>query len=356
MNVVLIDGYLATGKSTLRGLLDGYPGFFLSPVQDSLVGGLSHCKNIAELLKEKDMMGLRKLLLQFSNFYYIEHYATVGRLNFHASVDDIAYFDFQFDFGRYEADCMEQLRSLPMWTVENILQAFYSTLPRYWKNHNYETENLKAYITWDMHQDQIPEFFLTHVPNGKLISIRRDAAETVATRIGRRPIADNFRSSSRSLIGIRTQLLANEPHNIVRRHARVAELSRQYPERVCIISFKDMIENTKTTMEQICSFLNVPYDSCLSEVTVNTEKPQLRSTVAFVGKVNDTVESILDPTEQQMLRYDLERTPLWKVIQENPRIGVLLLSVAGQRTLRKLLFKLSDACRQAALKIGLKKS
>jgi len=334
--LILIDGYLATGKTTLRCLLDGYPGFFLSPVQDALIGGFSQYGKIPELLAERDSLGLRRLLVKHSNFYVLEEYAWRKIVKYHASVNAIADFDFEFDFESYEAECFKRFRHLSNWSVESLLRIFYETMPKHWNNNVYINHPITTYVMWDMHHINTPSFLLNNVSDVKILSMSRPPEDIIATRLGRKPVSGNFRSRYRNKLTLESQLSSGELQAIAARQKHLKGLSIEYPRQVHIVDFGELLKNTETTMRQICRFLEIDFHDCLSDFTFNGCKPNLPSGISFLGEVHDTAEKLLTKSEQKLVQLELSESPLISSILKEPTGAASLLKIRLRRRIRSL--------------------
>lgn len=96
--IVLIDGYWGSGKSVLRGLLDGHPNLFVSPIQDSLPGAFATDNSGIDWLKHKDSEYLRKLLAEKSLYYRIERFAMNQKMQLDFSSKNRTYIEIDIDF------------------------------------------------------------------------------------------------------------------------------------------------------------------------------------------------------------------------------------------------------------------
>ena len=350
--IILIDGYLATGKSILRGLLDGYPGLFLSPVQDGLIGGFAQQANIDECLKERDVIGLAKEILPRSNYYWLAHYAWKKNVKFHASVDDIATFDLNFDFESYHYDCMKQIHQLSEWTVEELLNIFYGNMKYYWDNNIYTRNPINAYVTWDMPALQIPLFFLNYVTHGKILSIQRPIEDIVATRVKRKPVADNYRSKYRNTFTLSRVLSTGEINQIQHRQQIMEQQAKSYPDKILLISFDDMIEKTEMVMRDVATFLGIEYVPGLSSFSFNGIEPKFSSGTKFVGEVCDKAETLLSKNDKMLLNAVLNKQTYCHVLFRNPKVGLAALRLYVKKTMRRFVGKLIKILEKLAVRLS----
>lgn len=316
--MIFIDGYNASGKSTFRALLDGMQGIFVVPVQDALISAFAREKNLEYIMVNRDLIGLRRVLVTLSNYYMIEHYADVGRLNLHASLDDIFYTDFKFDFPAHEQECFRQIKNLPAWTPANIINILYTTMPLYWRNYHASVDTIKQIAIWDWHHQIAPKYFLDTFAEGKVISIRRPVEDILATKYKRKVFAENFRSKYREKIKLLDAVKNNEASKVCGRHEFLEGLRVMHPERVLIIDFNALIENTEPIMREVCAFIGVPFSSVATQVCMNGHYLGDKNNRLFLGRVNDRADTVLSREEKLLIDLEMKKRNLMATAISHP--------------------------------------
>ena len=154
----------------------------------------------------------------------------------------------------------------------------------------------------NMHQESLARFFRDY-PNGRLITIVRNPVTWYASANKFKP--QNFPNVDESIA-------------LWRRSTEYSLAARDlYGERVCIVSFDDLVGNTPETVRELAAFLDIQYDDILLQPTLHRTPTQPNSSYSDAGQGG--VKNVLDRpvslsfeevAQIEMLANDLYKTAL----------------------------------------------
>jgi hypothetical protein len=128
-----------------------------------------------------------------------------------------------------------------------------------------------------MTKDNMESFFDIY-PDGRLISIIRDPKNWYPSAIRHKPrICRDIRDG--------VDLWQKSARAILRNKER-------YGDRVCILTFEDLITRTKPVMHYLAEFLEIKFEDILLEPTFN--KYPIRANTSFEAEKNGIIKSTLE--------------------------------------------------------------
>lgn len=301
--LIYVDGYNACGKSILLGLLDGSPQTFIAPIQDSIINAFADCPYLESILENRDLALMRKMLIEYSNFYIIEQYSAKGRIRHECSRSDFWYPDFNFDFQAFETALLSYLRSRNVWTVAETIMKIYSLMPVSWPACYLNPSDCSKYVAWGLSSTGGISLVLSEFTDARVISMRRSAIDILASRLSRSPNPDNYRSKYRLSTGFWDYINSNIISQIQKRDSVVDQLKQQYPGRLKIVEFDELINNTSTIMEDVYGFLSIdPPPSGINYSFNGNQAPPAFQNKALAA-INDT-SSLLSPSERLVVELE----------------------------------------------------
>ncbi len=304
--IVLIDGWWGSGKSVLRGLLDGHRELFVCPIQDSIPGALARDWESGPWLDYRDTEQLRKLLASLSQYYRIERFGFNRRMHLDFSRQDRAYIDIDLDFARFDALWMGRLIAEPKWDYQLIAQHIYAALLECWNRYPFDRDAVRYFTTMDNNRQPTPRFFLERFDTGKMLYTFRDAAGIIATRAGRTPVKEDFRTEKFETLTVDALIERGEAREITERRAMVRDLAERYPDRLLIIEFEPLIEDTESTMRRVAEFLQIEWTESLAVFSHMGEEVTTGSGMKYVGKIHDRSEDLLTANQLARIAKDVE--------------------------------------------------
>ncbi len=128
-----------------------------------------------------------------------------------------------------------------------------------------------------MRSGNMDAFFETY-PDGRLISLLRDPKNWYPSAIRHKPrVCKDIQDG--------VDLWKNSAQAMARNRER-------YGDRVCILTFEDLITKTKSVMRYLAEFLEIRFEDILLEPTFN--KYPIRANTSFEAEKNGIIESTLN--------------------------------------------------------------
>lgn len=128
----------------------------------------------------------------------------------------------------------------------------------------------------------------------KAVFIERDPRGVVAAKAADR--SDDLREI----------LTDGEVFDMLEFYAEVRELQQEYPDRLRVIAFEDLILNPSDTIEDLRGFLDISPDPILGEVTFCGEVIEMDT--PHFGRINDDYDEILSRSEKRIVDLQIGET------------------------------------------------
>lgn len=308
--IVCIDGWWGSGKSVMRGLLDGHPQLFVSPIQDSLISAFARDWERRPWMAHRDIEQLRKLLASLSQYPRIERFALHRTMHLDISSKERAYIEIDIDFPAFDRDWVERVVDAEQWSAELICTEIFAAMMRHWRRYPLPTGSVIGYATAENNRRPTAGYFLEHFPHGKLIYCIRAAEGIIGTRAHRTPVKEDFRTAGFEAMNADQLIRAGEARQIVERAAMARRLADQHPDRMLIVDFEPMIERTPAVMDRVARFLGIerlPVLDVFSHMGAQVVGPNGSK---YVGKIHDRAEDLLTERQRQLIAADIDRRRL----------------------------------------------
>ena len=293
-----IDGWYGAGKSVLNGLLDSHPQIGVNPLHDAthmafLMDG------IHEVLLGRDIEALRRLLGK-TQYYIFERAALLGEgsVSFGSGIECKT--PFKFDFYAFDKEWIAGVMALKTWEAEDLIVRIYRKYNEYLNNKG--TCIYFMSMSWpliDLQSKYSEEF-----PNSKSILVKREIAEIIAVRSGRKPRDFNGKDIFFAP-GFEKLIQSGEVNKIVDYYAMFSKQSQLFPNNFLSVDFNDLIFNRKETMIKVSNFLKIDFDETMMKWTFLGDEIKYNG-MSYVDKINDTADKILT-REQLNTIYKLEK-------------------------------------------------
>jgi len=187
---------------------------------------------------------------------------------------------------------LDYVGSIDSLTPRDVFDGYMTSYFGAWLN-NQNTCGQKRFITaftarLSMTRDNMESFFAVY-PDGRLISIIRDPKNWYPSAIRHKP---------RICRGIRdgVGLWEKSAQAMLRNKER-------YGDRVCILTFEDLIVKTESVMRYLAGFLEIEFEDILLEPTFN--KYPIRANTSFEAEKNGIINSTLQ-RYKTLAREELE--------------------------------------------------
>lgn len=300
--LVLIDGYHATGKAVLRGLLEGHPGLFVCPFHDMICDALCAARD-DDWLSYRDIPTLRRLLAA-SYYHKMEWYARRGCMELDLSVKDRAVVPITLAFDRFDAQWMNELWHHTEWTYELILNLIFKALQINWVDYPYDGARVQNNVSMGFARATTLQNFGRRFPNGRMIYMTRKVEGIMATRANRKPVPGEMDSQYLAGVSVRSLLRNGTIQKVQMQQDAALAAQRKRPNRVKVVAFEDLIADHRNVMRDVAAFLEIEWDDVLSEVTILGHPAKTDSGKALVGETIDDPGKLLSPRERQLVHLD----------------------------------------------------
>jgi hypothetical protein len=176
---------------------------------------------------------------------------------------------------------LDYVGSIDSLTLRHIFDGYMTSYFGAWLN-NQNSSGHKRFITaftarLSMNNDNMESFFEIY-PDGRLISLIRDPKNWYPSAIRHKP---------KICRGIRDGV------DLWKKNARAMLRNKdRYGDRVCILTFEDLITRTKSVMRYLAEFLEIKFEDILLEPTFN--KYPIRANTSFEAEKNGIIKSTLE--------------------------------------------------------------
>lgn len=344
--VVLIDGWWGSGKTTLRGLLDGHPQLAVCPIQESLPGVLAHDPRKLQWMRHREVVGLRLCLGARDGYSRIERFAREGKVAFDAARRVRVERPFHFDFHRFDKEWIEALYALHEWSVPALSECYYRHFMACWEQAPADEGAIKAYVSLDSNYPKTPPFFVRNYPRGKMLYLVRDPKGVLATRSGRLPVKGESRTAAWDDLSPVDLIARGELHRILDANERVRALENEFPDRIKLVPFERLMADTANVMDGIADFIGIEKHPSLYHFSYGGERLDGVNGVSFIGRVNDDPRELLDPLVYRIAETVEQNTGIpWSSLHRDPRVFAACM---------KLYFRKQTACFYNKIEIPLR--
>jgi hypothetical protein len=175
---------------------------------------------------------------------------------------------------------LDYVGSIDSLTLRDIFDGYMTSYFGAWLNNQNSSGNKKFITAFTarlaMNKDNMESFFGIY-PDGKLISIIRDPRNWYPSAVRHKP---------RICRGVRDGI------NLWKNSAKAILWNKHtYGDRVCILTFEDLVVKTKSVMLHLADFLKIKFDEILLEPTFN--KYPIRANTSFEAERNGIINSTL---------------------------------------------------------------
>lgn len=327
----MVDGLPAAGKATLKGLLDGHTQIFTGYNHDMIADAICDT-DCTEWLKYKDVLYLRSLLAT-THYYQLEYFSHKKSTVIVMKADQNNRFKIELDFYDMDRTFMENLLEMKEWSYESIVTSIFQSM----MNAGPYPENkdaIKHYVSMGYNRNGICEKFMEAYNNGKILYMLRPIEQVIATLTKRTPASDDMWS----MVLLETTVKKLVEHGFVKRlkesEIYMHKMARLYPDRVKLISFENLIQNTDTVMYDIAEWLGIPYEEALKKCSVAGNEMFTDEGKKFTGAILDKVENLLNEKERAIIALEISLSNF--LIDKRYRYFAPLFFVIFSRLKRKL--------------------
>tara|TARA_B110001469_G_scaffold54835_1_gene52908 strand:- start:7748 stop:8764 length:1017 start_codon:yes stop_codon:yes gene_type:complete len=301
--ITIIDGWWGSGKSTLRGLLDGHSELFVCPVQDSILGGFSCDSNLNKWLVARDIVGFRKSLIGHADYSRVERDALKQSVFNTASGAEMDNGRFALDFYELDRQLIRAVNDFEQWSIEEIVELYYQKMASLWDD--YPSGDFRGYVSMDNNCKGTAEFLLKNSDRAKYIWVDRDSAGILSTHAKRKPLDGYAGTAGWGQMSVQQFIREGEVRRIETKRMQIERLAKSYPDRVHIVSIDTLVEETEAAMAQVSRFLGLKHEPILNRFTYCGQ--DFEGSDKYLGKMNDTPESVFTHQEIELIAAAVRR-------------------------------------------------
>lgn len=307
---LLIGGGKASGKSVIRGLLDGHPQLFVSIFHEVIFQSLY--ENDKNLLKKKDIQEIRNLLASKGHYYQLE------RLNRKAFYHTIAGADHRkidtknFDFYSFDKSWVDELyKKGTQWTSQEVCKAIYRSFNKHAVSPFLKRSSKKKYYCGL--SDGFPNAitgFLKNYPKSKIIYIKRDPIAMVDGLVKRafKKIPNDDRSNGFTRDNLFKKWGTFDfLKTVIELNKEADKAKKKYPKQVLILHFSDFFEKHEKEKLRIVKFLKIYDHISLKNYSIGGVKMVSSDKTSFLSKPMDVDYAGLKKTEVRKLKLILNK-------------------------------------------------
>lgn len=265
---LLIAGAKASGKSLIRGILDGHPDLFVSPFHELVLQSLY--VDSSQNFKTKDIEQIRAALASKGNYFQLER---LSRQDYYINISgkDFRHININFDFYSFDRSWVENLyKSGTEWNSYDVCMSIYMSFSKHLSSSFIKSSDKKKYYCAlsNGYSNAIAGFVKTF-PNSKIIYIKRDPIEIVNALIARTKAPNDSRSNwfSRKLL-LKKWGTYSFIRSIVDLDNEAKKVLKKFPNQILILDFNKFFDNLKNEILKIRKFLNISDNYALKYYSV----------------------------------------------------------------------------------------
>lgn len=240
MKPVFICGHIKTGTSLLASLLDDHPQLSVFPEELFLFSKYSIIKKNKQL-DYKQFWDLFFNDVQINKMFGKKSSGLFGNVDY-TNFDDIL----------FKKKCLEKTKCL---SIDNkFVITLYKTIFESFIEINHNSKNKRWVEKTPMNEFNF-HFWLNAYPQAQFIYMKRDPFEVFSSIKKKRIIENKDYSVFKFLSKYKTSLKL------------AYKLKKHYPKNFKIIELKELKKSTESTMQDICTFLNVNFTNTMLKPT-----------------------------------------------------------------------------------------
>jgi len=295
--IILIDGFWGSGKTVLRSLLDGHKDLYVSPSQESILSTFFRNQNKFDFFEYKDIRLIRELLIE-SYYYNLEHESINGYLD-----SDLKKEKKNFNFYEFENFWVSQLVKKKNWNYKSVLEVIYSSIIQFFYDLP-ETPYQKKKVFVEDNSFESHEFFLNTFEDSKLIIVKKDIPNTIASLVNREVNERDYKSEGYKKFDFDHLVRKlNFPLKIRNNYEISDKLIEKFSQRVLLTKFENLIFHTEEEMIKISNFLNIDFENILLEPTHFGEKILFNDSHLVIKKQKHEAKEIFSNYENNLLNH-----------------------------------------------------
>lgn len=288
LSSIVIDGFHGSGKSVLKGILDGHPDIVVSKAQESILSAFCQA-GITSYIEPMHYRKLREILACHSQYFDLERLHNQGSIELSVSHNSQVSKDIAIDFYKLDEQAFSQLKELDSWSVENITRVFHQSFINIWAPPSGASYH---YVTMEDNVKGFASYLMTS-SSAKLIYVKRSIPDIVASLSGRRALKNDPTTShwdtntSFKLLWQGVALAAADRQQ----EAEIA--AANFPDRVLVVEFDQLVSQCDDTLNRICNFIGVQRSETMNYCSIDGQEVLASNGEKYLGKTLDSAKELL---------------------------------------------------------------
>jgi hypothetical protein len=290
-----IYGHQACGKSLLLTLLDSHPELYVNLYQDCVPLIFHLDPGLMKFIKGREFFFLRRALAAHSYYFFYEEAANYAPIPLVLGSKKYVDIPLSINFNEFEKSWTEVLSIEEEWTPEGICEEIYSALKK-----QVEPDNLSEKLVYNTaYSVGFVENFFTMYPNSRMLYLQRPLMDAAASIFGRYYFDKEKRAQEvKHWINYSAQEWRQEK-------ILCKESQEKYPDRMLVVSFEKLIQNTKHEMQKVCDFLEIEFDEVMTKATYQGNPLEFDGE-NYVSQKFDSTENLLSREEINIVEEALK--------------------------------------------------
>lgn len=312
MQIVILEGWPASGKTALWALLDGSQEIFVEPLHTfwfEIIFDLFSNENEARLITVREL----RYALSRTEYYKIEQYANTGKFPISFAAGKQKDHKFEFNFYKFDQELSNAVCDGNLKTAKDLVDIF-ATL--FLQNYgaactNQEYTCIVSMSNYFMYKKNAIHNFPTIF---KVIVVGRPPVEIYASRLARKPREEDGAKISDFAPNRKKLASEAELEECFVFHEYWFKLSKKFPQCVFYCSLTEILSEKQTNIKKIMGFLNTTYSATNFYGTRDGKKIE-DTNYSLTKKINDNSKDLLSITDRiyttfRMTLVKLHRQPV----------------------------------------------
>ena len=253
--VVILEGWPASGKTSLWALLDGSDEIFVEPLHTfwyEIIFDLFADENDFRPITVREL----RCALSKTEYYKTEQYANAGKFPISFAADKQKDHEFEFNFYKFDQELIEAVCDGSAKSAKDLVEIFTTLyLQNYGAscaNHKYKyIVSMSNYFMYKKNAiDKYKSIF-------KVIAVARPPIEIYASRISRTPRVEDGNKTSDFAPNRKKLAIEAELEECFVFYEYWRELANRSPQHVLSCSLNEVLSNKYKAMNKIMDFLNL---------------------------------------------------------------------------------------------------
>jgi hypothetical protein len=199
----------------------------------------------------------------------------------------------EFDFYDFEEQWINRINERVDVEFHMILYEIFDALFTHWEQYPYDPCQCRYFVGLGAPNPESIAYTLEHWPAARVVFVRRDPRGCIASK------AQKVEGSSAYNLMLQGRL-----YNAKAMNETAAELREQYPDRMMIVEFEDLILQSKSVINEVQTFLDITDDAILERATFCGESLDSYNE-NYIGDINDDWDNLLSLNEMQLASLQL---------------------------------------------------